>query len=309
MFRTPNQTGNHDAASRTLRAQQDHLPAWSSSLQPSAIQPRNSNRKPKLLETPQLQQNKPGSGLSIVSAIAEQLIQPGDTNSPALIAKKPIFPPSISTHLPQPTRAPQRGQHRPANRARIRQTRTKSESDPSFMFRLNGGPIVYFQELTTNFNRTMFRLKRFCSTATPGCVGFRQMARCSAEEGTCFVPLVYPESYRRASLFTLSSAKGRLLRPRSRHMRSRVRTNSYLHRRCTLGGLRNLSYKDQKSNAGVPRIAGFRRRRTQPFAELFHAVGHSEVSNEFHALVPKLARDAHAQRPPLPTGRSSPFIP
>ena len=234
MFRSPNQPGQTNPKARSL-ARKRRRPSRGGCFSPPAFRPRFcrrappskiqihpspshriSNRKPKLLETLQLQQNK----------------QP----RLALIAKKPIFPPSISTLLPQPTRAPQRGQHRPANRPRIRQTRTKSESGPSLMFRLKGAPLVCFHELTTNFNRTMFRLNRFCSTATPGCVGFSEMARCSAKERTCFVPLVSPESYRRASLFTLSSAKGRLLRPRSRHMRSRVRTNGYLHRRGTLGG-------------------------------------------------------------------------
>jgi hypothetical protein len=89
-----------------------------------------SNRKPKLLETPQLQQNIPGSGLSIVSAIAEQSTQPGDINGPALIAKKPTFSPSILTHLPQPARAEQSGRRAPTNHLRIRPTRRKRESAP-----------------------------------------------------------------------------------------------------------------------------------------------------------------------------------
>ena len=57
-------------------------------------------------------------------------------------------------------RTQQRGQRAPANRARIRPTRRKRETDPSFMFRLKGGPIVYFHELTHDFNRTMFRLNQ-----------------------------------------------------------------------------------------------------------------------------------------------------
>jgi hypothetical protein len=216
MFRSPNQPGQTSPKARSL-ARKRRRPSRGGCFSPPAFRPRFcrrappskiqihpspshriSKRKPKLLETLQLQQNKPGSGLSIVSAIAEQLIQPGDTNSPALIAKKPIFPPSISTHLPQPTRAPQRGQHRPANRPRIRQTRTKSECGPSFMFRLKGGPTVYFQELTTNFNRTMFRLNRFCSTATPGCVGFRRWQGAARKRGRA--------SYR---WFTLRVIEGR----------------------------------------------------------------------------------------------------
>jgi len=57
-------------------------------------------------------------------------------------------------------RTQQRGQRAPANRAQIRQTRRKREADPSFMFRLKGGPTVCFLELTHDFNRTMFRLNQ-----------------------------------------------------------------------------------------------------------------------------------------------------
>ena len=57
-------------------------------------------------------------------------------------------------------RTQQRGERAPANRARIRPTRRKREADPSFMFRLKGGPTVCFLELTHGFNRTMFRLNQ-----------------------------------------------------------------------------------------------------------------------------------------------------
>src|SRR5271156_4742701 len=99
MFWTPDQTGQTKQKERSL-ARNPHpqtagrAPANSNRETKSfTCAAAISNRKPKLLETLQLQQNK----------------QPGI----ALIAKKPMFSPSILTHLPQPARAEQSGQRAP----------------------------------------------------------------------------------------------------------------------------------------------------------------------------------------------------
>jgi hypothetical protein len=143
MFWKPDQTGQSKQKARSL-ARRRHP-------QTATRKPTDSNRKPKLLETPHLQQNKPGSGLSIVSAIAEQSTQPGDINGRALIAKKPMFSPSILTHLPQPARTQQGGQPALANRPRIPQTRTKREAAPLIYVSIKRRPDPLFSSIYERF--------------------------------------------------------------------------------------------------------------------------------------------------------------
>jgi hypothetical protein len=141
MFWKPNQTGQRKQKERTLAPKPHPKTAASEpsnsnretkSFTHTAANPNRetesstrtaafSNRKPKLLETPQLQQNKPGSGL---------MIQPGDIIGPALIAKKQMFSPSISTHSPRSGSFRQSCQTRPRNRPQVRQTRRKRENPP-----------------------------------------------------------------------------------------------------------------------------------------------------------------------------------
>jgi hypothetical protein len=102
MFWNPNQTGQ--------RKQKEGFLAGITHPQTAARKPANSNRKPKLLETLQLQQNK----------------QP----RVVLIAKRSLFSESILKNLPQTDSFQQPGQRAPSNRVQIRQARRKHESAP-----------------------------------------------------------------------------------------------------------------------------------------------------------------------------------
>jgi len=80
-----------------------------------------------------IQPSKISSGLSIVSAIAEQSTQPGEVLTSVQSASRPASPKNIKT-------------------------------PPPILLRLKTTPIHYLLELTKNFNRTMLRL----NSASPG---------------------------------------------------------------------------------------------------------------------------------------------
>src|SRR5579864_82534 len=57
------------------------------------------------------------------------------------------------------------------------------------------------------------------------------------------------------------------------------------------------------SDARVPGIASFGRRRAQALAELLQVVGHGQMGDELHTLVAKLAREPDAHRPAVAHGK------
>jgi hypothetical protein len=146
MFWKPDQTGQRKQKERSL-ARKRHP-------QTAARAPANSNRETRLLEI-------------AVTARKHSLAARSNRDKNRFFTATPAPP-------PQPDAGRARAHPVRGATEKNSPTRRKCEYHPSFMFRLKGGPIVYFHELTTSFNRTMFRLKRFCSTATPGCVGRRR---------------------------------------------------------------------------------------------------------------------------------------
>src|SRR2546423_6798190 len=56
------------------------------------------------------------------------------------------------------------------------------------------------------------------------------------------------------------------------------------------------------SDTGIPRIAVFRRSRSQTLADVLHGVGDSDAREVFDALVAELARHAQPQRSSMVSG-------
>jgi hypothetical protein len=134
---------------------------------PSTTPPPNqiSNRESLRLEMPAIQTKQTtqphsnrevealfqaGSGLSIVSAIAKESIQPGEIGSGLMIQ-----PGIMTTYPPFPSH-----QNAIDSAGNLPTSPKNTTASPSFLFRLKTTPTVYFLRVTESFNRNMLRLRR-----------------------------------------------------------------------------------------------------------------------------------------------------
>src|ERR1700746_1768787 len=72
---------------------------------------------------------------------------------------------------------------------------------------------------------------------------------------------------------------------------------------CLSPGASSSSGRAIPLDARVPGIASFRKRGAQTLAELLQIVGDSQMSDEFHALVPELARQPSCEAAAVAHGK------